>query len=125
MRFKSLLILILVAFNATAQEQGELNFEDTTYDFGEINYGSEAKAVFKFSNTSNHLVTIKRVSSTCGCTIPKQPDDPIQPGQTSEITVIYDSTRVGPIRKTVTVYSDAKTPEITLRIVGKVLPKSR
>lgn len=43
------------------------------------------------------------------------------PGETGEIEVKYDTKRVGPIRKTVTVYSNADEPTKALKIKGKVL----
>ncbi len=124
MAIRSFIFFILVGFNfISAQNKGELKFENTSFDFGQIAYKSEAKAVFNFKNVSQFPVNIKRVSSTCGCTVPKEPKSPINPGETSEIIVLYDSTRVGPIRKTLTVYSDAVNAMITLKIIGEVLPK--
>lgn len=120
------LIFLFLCFSlhfANAQEKGKLNFTSTTFDFGKIAYKSEGKATFKFKNTGVSPVTIDRVSSTCGCTVPEQPKQAIQPGESSELDVIYDTTRVGPIRKTITVYSDASNPTITLKIIGQVLPK--
>ena len=60
------------------------------------------------------------MSSSCGCTIPKKPEDPILPGKTGEIQVKYDTNRVGPIRKAITVISNADTPTKVLKIKGEV-----
>ena len=51
----------------------------------------------------------------------KRPKDPIAPGATGQIKVKYDTNRVGPIRKTVTVYSNASEPIKALKIKGEVL----
>jgi hypothetical protein len=65
---------------------------------------------------------ISKVYSSCGCTIPKKPETPIEPGNKGEIQVKYDTNRVGPIRKTITVNSNAKsTPIVSLKIKGTVL----
>ena len=61
----------------------------------------------------------------CGCTIPKKPDGPILPGQTGKIEVKYDTKRVNPIRKTITVLSNAETPTVALKIKGLVVDSSK
>ena len=62
-----------------------------------------------------------RISSSCGCTIPKKPEQPIEPGAEGQIEVNYDTKRVGIFRKAVTVNSNAKNPTVILRIMGEVL----
>jgi len=66
-------------------------------------------------------LVITNVTSSCGCTIPKKPDGPIKPGASGKIEVKYDTNRPGPIRKTVTVYSNAEEPTKALKIKGRVL----
>ena len=63
---------------------------------------------------------ITQVRSSCGCTIPKKPTDSIMPGVEEVIEVKYDTNRVGPIRKTITVSSNAVTPVVALQIKGTV-----
>jgi hypothetical protein len=43
------------------------------------------------------------------------------PGQVDEITVKYNTHRVGPFRKTITVYSNAENSVVILKIRGKVI----
>lgn len=106
---------------ATAQDQAKIQFEQETIDYGEIKKGSDGVRVFKFTNTGNAPLVIENVTSSCGCTIPKKPEEPIMPGKTGEIEVKYDTKRVGPIRKTVTVYSNAEEATKALKIKGRVL----
>jgi hypothetical protein len=77
--------------------------------------------VFEFTNTGDAPLIISNVTSSCGCTIPKKPDGPILPGKTGQIEVKYDTNRVNPIRKTITVISNADTPTIALKIKGEVI----
>jgi hypothetical protein len=80
--------------------------------------------VFSFTNTGNADLIITNVKSSCGCTIPKKPEDPIAPGESSEIVVRYDTNRVGPFRKTITVSTNQENdPIIALKIKGTVRPK--
>ncbi|WP_424366497.1 DUF1573 domain-containing protein [Maribacter sp.] len=120
---KILLVLFvgLLGFNLTAQETAaKIEFKTETVDYGEIAKGSDGVRVFEFTNTGNAPLIISKVSSSCGCTIPKKPDGPILPGKTGEIEVKYDTNRVGPIRKAVTVISNADTPTKVLKIKGEV-----
>ena len=55
-------------------------------------------------------------------TIPKKPEVPIAPGDKGEITVRYDTNRVGVFRKTITVNTNVSSKAIiALKIKGNVL----
>jgi len=98
-----------------------MEFAEINHDFGTITQDSENTKVFEFTNTGNVPLVIANVTSSCGCTIPKKPEDPIQPGETGEIQVKYNTKIVGPIRKTVTVYSNADESTKSLKIKGRVI----
>lgn len=112
----------MLAFSVNAQDKSaKIEFKSTEIDYGEIEKGSNGIRVFQFTNTGNAPLVISKVHSSCGCTIPKKPEDPILPGETGEIEVKYDTNRIGPIRKTITVVSNADTPTVGLKIKGKIL----
>ena len=116
-----LLFVGLLSWSVSAQEKtAKIEFKTETVDYGEIAKGSDGVRVFEFTNTGNMPLIITKVSSSCGCTIPKKPEAPIQPGQTGEIQVKYDTNRPGPIRKAITVISNADTPTKILKIKGTV-----
>tara|TARA_R110002050_G_scaffold169_7_gene1122 strand:+ start:971 stop:1360 length:390 start_codon:yes stop_codon:yes gene_type:complete len=115
------LFIGLLGFSLTAQDAAaKIEFKSETVDYGEIAKGSDGIRVFEFTNTGTAPLIISKVSSSCGCTIPKKPEDPILPGKTGEIQVKYDTNRVGPIRKAITVISNADTPTKVLKIKGEV-----
>ncbi len=116
MLFVGLLSLGIYAQEATAK----IEFKSETIDYGEITKGSDGVRVFEFTNTGTAPLVISDVKSSCGCTIPKKPEDPIMPGKTGQIQVKYDTKRVGPIRKAITVTSNADTPTKVLKIKGTV-----
>ena len=121
---KKLAIVILIAFVAFIQQvnaQAKMEFVTETVDYGEIAKGSDGIRVFEFTNVGDEPLIISKVKSSCGCTVPKKPDGPIAPGESSTIEVKYDTKRVGPIRKTITVYSNADEPIKSLKIKGKIL----
>lgn len=116
-----LLVVGLMALSVKAQDKtAKIEFKTETVDYGEIAKGSDGVRVFEFTNTGEAPLVISDVKSSCGCTIPKKPDAPILPGETGEIQVKYDTKRVGPIRKAITVTSNADTPTKVLKIKGTV-----
>ena len=116
-----LLFIGLLTWGVSAQEKvAKIEFKTETLDYGEIEKGSDGVRIFEFTTTGTAPLIISKVSSSCGCTIPKKPEEPIMPGDTGEIQVKYDTTRPGPIRKAITVISNADTPTKILKIKGEV-----
>jgi len=110
---------------ATTQTSGaQISFKTEVIDYGTIEKGADGVRQFEFTNTGNESLIISRVYSTCGCTVPKKPKEPIAPGESGVIEVKYDTKRVGPIRKTITVYSNAGPTPYPLKIKGTITPPS-
>ena len=117
-------ITLLFSFFVYSQEnQADIKFEETIIDYGEVEFESDGKRIFKFKNIGNAPLVFQRISSSCGCTIPKKPEKPIEPGETGEIEVEYDTKRVGLFMKAISVLSNSKNPSSILRIKGEVLPE--
>lgn len=123
MRTLLLVFTLSLALNIQAQTTGPaIEFTSQVIDYGEIERGSDGIRIFEFVNSGNQPLVISKVYSSCGCTIPKKPEAPIAPGEKGEIQVKYDTNRVGPIRKTITVNSNAEnTPIVSLKIKGTIL----
>jgi hypothetical protein len=118
----AVLFISIISFGAFAQEKiAKIEFKETTIDYGTIEKGADGIRTFEFTNTGDAPLIISKVNSSCGCTVPKKPDGPILPGETGEIQVKYDTKRVMPIRKTITVLSNAETPTVALKIKGNVI----
>lgn len=120
-----LFVAMFIAVGVQAQDKkAEITFDSDVVDYGEVEYGADGVRKFTFTNTGNDVLIVARVYSTCGCTIPKKPESPIQPGEKGEIEVKYDTKRTGPIRKTITVYSNASEVPQSLKIKGLVKPEA-
>ena len=123
---KRLLLIICLVLSSSpvlSQENiAEISFKETLIDYGTIENGDNGKKTFEFKNTGNSPLIFSRIFSSCGCTIPKKPEKPIQPGESGTIEVEYDTKRTGLFQKAITVNSNAKTPNVILRIKGEVLP---
>ena len=119
---KKLIVVALISLiGYTSSAQAKISFKNETVDYGKIVKGSDGVRVFEFTNTGDAELVVTNVKSRCGCTVPKKPEGPIAPGASGSIEVKYDTNRVGPIRKTVTVYSNADEPIKALKIKGEVL----
>ena len=122
----TILFIGLIGFSVNAQDKvAKIEFKETTIDYGTIEKGADGIRVFEFTNTGDAPLIISNVKSSCGCTVPKKPDGPIAPGETGEIQVKYDTNRVMPIRKTITVISNADTPTVALKIKGEVIDPNK
>ena len=118
---KTLGTLLLVLCATLSINSQEFKFEQETIDYGKIIKGSEGERTFVFTNVGDAPLIIQSIKSSCGCTVPKCDKDPIMPGTTSIISVRYDTKRIGPINKSVTITSNAvNEPTKVIRIKGKV-----
>jgi len=118
---KIILVAAIALISFATNAQAKIQFKTDTIDYGEIEKGSEGLRVFEFTNTGNEPLIVSDVKSSCGCTVPEKPKGPIAAGATGVIKVKYDTKRVGKIRKTVTVYSNATEPIKALKIKGEVM----
>jgi hypothetical protein len=128
--FITLAIMLLLATGCAetpegqAQKQGQdIWFEEQLHDYGEIAEDSDGSWSFQFKNVGEEAIVINRVRSTCGCTVPSWPREPIEPGASGEITVKYNTATTGTFFKAVHVYSSAANSPVKLQIKGKVLPE--
>lgn len=106
---------------AIPESQAEMSFESEVHDFGTIEYAGNGTYEFKFKNTGKEPLIITDAKGSCGCTVPTYPKNtPIKPGESEAIKVTYDTKRAGNFTKTVTIHSNAKTPEKVITIKGMV-----
>lgn len=77
--------------------------EKMEVNFGEVEYKGDGVREFVFTNVGNEPLLITNAKGSCGCTVPEWPKEPIRPGQTGVIKIKYDTSRSGPISKTVTI----------------------
>jgi len=119
---------IVISTGAYAQKGAKIEFKSDTVDYGTTSKDEDnGMRSFEFTNTGDAPLIIKDVKSTCGCTVPTKPKDPIMPGKTGKIEVKYNM-NPGPIRKTITVESNAVNyPDgvVPLKLKGTVIDKSK
>ncbi|MFZ4671172.1 MAG: DUF1573 domain-containing protein [Flavobacterium sp.] len=127
---KKVIFIAVLLLNATvfAQVGAKIEFKDkdNTIDYGTTNKEDDnGIRVFEFTNTGDADLIVTNVQSTCGCTVPSKPTEPIPPGKTGKIEVKYNM-HTGLIRKTITVESNAVNTEdgkVAIKIKGEVIEK--
>lgn len=114
-------LILFVGFTSFGQDEKPVfKFDSETIDYGKITLGSDGKRVFEFTNVGKSPLVISRVQASCGCTVPKKPDQPIMPGEKGQIEVSYDTKRPGGFSKAITIFSNAKNPRKMIKIKGYV-----
>ena len=94
---------------------------DKAYNFGTISEGEKVEYNFRFKNTGKKPLIITNASASCGCTVPEKPEEPVKPGETGFIKVMFNTQgRVGPAHKTVTITSNANPAFPLLELKGDV-----
>jgi len=127
---KKVIYIAVLLLNTTvfAQVGAKIEFKDkdNTIDYGTTNKEDDnGIRVFEFTNTGDADLIVTNVQSTCGCTVPSKPTEPIPPGKTGKIEVKYNM-HTGLIRKTITVESNAVNTEdgkVAIKIKGEVIEK--
>lgn len=129
MKKVGLMIIALAAITACSHaqvmdnkndESAKIKFNETVYDYGNIELNSDGTCEFKFTNEGKSALILSNVRSSCGCTVPKWPNDPIKKGEVGVIKVKYNTVRAGSFNKSITVYSNGSEQPIILRIKGNV-----
>lgn len=124
-------VVVMVLLPALASAQSDVvadneryaiaKFDKLSHDFGEIERGTEAVAIFTITNQGQAPLVVENVKVSCGCTIVKWNSEPVMPQDTIQIKVSYNSNIVGEIKRSVVVKTnDHKQKRTLLLITGDV-----
>jgi Protein of unknown function (DUF1573) len=104
-----------------------VKWDTETYDFGDVQEGESLTKIFVVTNTGNVPLIIHDAKSNCGCTVPKFPKTPVQPGQSDKIVVSFDSSnKLGQVDQNVVVYDNSSPNQRSiLKIKANVLPNPK
>ena len=84
---------------------------------------STNRHTFVFTNTGTEPLVISNAKGSCGCTVPKWPQEPIAPGETGEISVEYKPAgQSGVQTKFVTITANTNPATTQLTITGDIQP---
>lgn len=127
-------LLFLLAACGTGNEKGAaarggglkgapgLEFKEDFHDFGKVSQGEKVSYTYLFKNKGDAPLVITDVIASCGCTVPKYTDQPVGPGETGKVEVIFNTTgRAGVNYKSVTVKSNAPDGKKTLHFKANII----
>jgi hypothetical protein len=122
--FLSIFLLIvyttLSAHNTAVPDSAEITLESDTVNYGAVENNADGNRQLKFTNTGKAPLLISQCTASCGCTVPQWPTNAIAPGETGILNIRYNTSKIGPIKGTIIIYSNAKTPEKEIHLVGYV-----
>lgn len=95
----------------------------SVHDFGNIPKETSVSTVFKIKNTGDKPLIINDAKASCGCTVPRKPEEPIMPGEEGELEVTFKSNpgqEGSPMNKNVTVTANIPGSQKIVTIKGVV-----
>ncbi|EKB47675.1 DUF1573 domain-containing protein [Cecembia lonarensis] len=121
----AVMALMVFAVQAQTEKKGAvMDFKEKSIDFGDITQGDKVEHTFIFTNNGDTPLVISNVAVTCGCTAPNWPKQPIAPGATGELKVVFNSAgKMGKQNSVVRIYSNASEPIEKVSLISNVLPK--
>ena len=112
--------------NKSETDLPSFTFKTETHDFGKINEGEKVSYSFEFTNSGSADLLISNASGSCGCTVPEYSKEPVRPGRSGIIHVIFDSTgKDGHQNKTVTITANTIPNSKVITITGEVVKQKK
>lgn len=122
---KVFLFATAFAFSIAAMAQQKtddvIKMNTETHSFGKIKQGVPVTYYFEITNISNKPIVVENASASCGCTVPEKPAQPIMPGKTDKIKVVFNAGAVGPINKDIYIKLADVPDQKIVHITGEVL----
>ena len=125
--FSIIALVVFGAFAVSAQEAvkgPKMEFKITTVDYGTIEKGADPHREFKFTNVGQVPLTILKARSSCGCTVPEWPEEPIPPGGSGEIFAKFNTEgKMNNQTKTITITANTYPNDTRIKLTGIVTPQ--
>ena len=90
----------------------------TTIDFGSFQKTEKQERSFVLTNTGNQLLVIQDVTTSCGCTKVEYCKEPVRPGASLELKVIYEAEQAEHFNKAIMVYCNVEDSPLRLTVKG-------
>lgn len=104
----------------------KMEFEVESFDFGTVNEGEKVEYIYKFQNVGKVPLTISQARSTCGCTVPVWPTEPIGVGESGEIKVVFNTAgKKGNQEKPVNITANTYPLVTSVKLKGQVAHKEK
>jgi hypothetical protein len=98
-----------------------MQFYETKHSFGSVTIGRVLTHTFRYKNTGSFPLLICKADVSCGCTVPRFPDDPIAPGMDGEFTVEFNTAgKSGFQQKNIIVHSNSLPEAVSISVEADV-----
>lgn len=91
----------------------KMTFATQVFEFDEVPEGTIVQHVFKFKNDGKIPLIIQNAHSTCGCTVPEWPKEPIEPNESGEIKVEFDTKSKTGLQEKLVIITANTYPSVT------------
>src|ERR1700739_3982346 len=86
-----------------------IKFTEENFDYGKIIQGEKVSHTFTFTNQGKSNLIVASAKASCGCTVAQPPKDPIAPGASGKIEVVFDSNgKSGRVSKSISVVTNCE-----------------
>ena len=96
----------------------EVSVNQTVIDFGSFPKEEKQERSFVLTNTGKGLLVVYDVVTSCGCTKVEYSKQPVRPGETLELKVIYEAEDTGHFNKSIKVYCNVENSPLRLKVRG-------
>ncbi|BDC98939.1 DUF1573 domain-containing protein [Persicobacter psychrovividus] len=124
MKYCLLILGMLMSSVLLGQQLPDVKWSTDYQDFGQVVAGDSVALTFDFENAGPSPLVISKVITTCGCTVPTYPKEPVKAGQKAQILVHFNSRgKIGRQNKLIRVVCNVAEGYKVLRISGTVIEK--
>lgn len=122
---KSCGIFFILLFSISLMNaQAKIEVKDTKKSFGFVKKGEVVKINYEVKNIGNSPLIIEEIEVSCNCTKSEYTSQPILPGTTQTVTLIFNTeTTYDRQDRVALLYSNGSDKPIKLRYKGVVLRK--
>lgn len=112
-------ILLVFENQAQSSKKTGLSFDQTTYNFGDVEQWNNQPAIFNFTNNSNSSLVILPLFPENDLQV-VIPNKPILPGESIQIKAMYYTDGKGAFSRSFPIYFGSIATPITLKITGNI-----
>ncbi|WP_294629529.1 DUF1573 domain-containing protein [uncultured Bacteroides sp.] len=98
-------------------------FDEKNKDLGTVVKGQRYEIEFIYTNTTNDLLVINDVKTSCGCLVSKWRKEPLHSGKMSSLMVEFNPDNLGYTSKTIVVSHNQSNIPIRLKIKADVVER--
>lgn len=98
-----------------------IEFDSETIDLGNIKLGGNIEKTIVFRNTGKAPLIVKKLECSSSDININEVDNEIMPSGKGKIVINFNFSKTGPLRRTISVFTNSTTPVKILKIKGKII----